>query len=217
MCAFVSSNPVRRLRRQLPSWPQIERRVAKRHVAIFRPALITAGDFQGICLVRNISTTGMMGHVHIQLPTETPVTIKTHFDYCLAGRVAWSNSVQVGVEFDEPIDVDHTLWLMSQRNLDGFIQRAPRLEVSCQANLQRVDETCRVELLDISQNGAKISGQPLIPGEIVHIIIDGLDSRRANVQWSREGRSGLTFFRTFRFEELAEWAITTHLKASEDK
>jgi hypothetical protein len=188
-----------------------ERRGALRQATIFRPALITVGDFQGLCLIRNISETGFMGSVHTRLPVGPEVTVQTRFDHHLKGRIVWAEQARIGVSFHDPIDVEETLRLMSKRVADGMIHRAPRISLACKGTLLIDDKPMRVDILDISQGGAKIANSDLKPGDVVKLVIDGLDSRRANVQWSRDGRAGLTFFRAIRFEELAEWAIAAHL------
>lgn len=196
-----------------------DRRLDTRHVTVFRPALITVDDFaglrfEGLCMVRNISSSGFMGSVHTRLPIGQRITLQTHFDLTLNAQIVWADATHIGAVFDTPVDIDEVLAIMSCRNRDGMVQRAPRVSIRCKATLSRGEEVMPVEVLDMSQSGVKIAAKGLKTGEIVNILVEGLDSRRATVQWSNDGRAGLTFFRAVRFEELASWAIDTHQRNS---
>ncbi|WP_221792579.1 PilZ domain-containing protein [Aquisediminimonas sediminicola] len=181
-----------------------------RITTIFRPVAINVGTFQGLCLVRNISPEGMMGHVHTDIEVGASITVQMLGDLDLEGRIIWANDGRIGVQFNRRIDVMDVLRKMSRRVLDGNIQRAPRITIPCKADLYMGQQLLHISVLDVSQGGAKIITDGLRIDQEVTIMIEGLDSRRAKVCWTKTNQVGLTFFRELTFAELTQWAISMH-------
>lgn len=182
-------------------------RSAARYTRVFRPVVFRVGKFEGLCLVRNISAGGLMGEVPGEFQPGSAVDIEMNGTLRLNGRIVWCRDGQMGVCFDQEIDVPQVLQHFSRRIADGKVQRAPRLTAECEGDLYLGNELFRVPVVDVSQGGAKIVADFLAIGQEVVLVVDGLDSRRANVCWKRAGRVGLVFFRQIRFAELAVWAM----------
>jgi hypothetical protein len=62
-----------------------------------------------LCLVRNISSGGVMVHVYRPVEIGTKVGIEIRNDDLFTGEVVWARDSNIGVRFDEPIDVP-TCW-----------------------------------------------------------------------------------------------------------
>lgn len=179
-------------------------------LSVFRPVAMTIGDCQGLCLIRTISANGFVGHVHARLPTGQVISIQAGFDRLLTGTIIWANELEIGVAFESPIDVAQTLQLMAARLYRGKVQRMPRISIPCEGTVHHREETHRTSVVDISQGGAKIEAGFLNAGDEVMLAVEGLDTRRAKVTWTQRHHVGLTFFRPFKFSELAAWAIAVH-------
>ena len=184
-----------------------ERRSSGRVATVFRPVLIDTEQLTSFCLVRNLSPFGLMGRVYTTLPHGTAISVRFHPALTAEGSVAWSKDGQLGIRFDQPIDVDGVLSDLVRKLPDGKVSRAPRLPIQCKAELGIADRTLVIELRDISQRGIKACASFVRPGDVVQVKIPGLEPRKAVVRWTRPELAGLHFVRPLSLDELAHWAI----------
>lgn len=184
-----------------------DQRSEGRTATVFRPVLIEAEDFAGFCLVRNLSSSGMMGHVYTDFAEDTPISLQFGPGSIVIGSIKWCNEGRIGVEFDEEISVTHLLEEMAMKNVGGKPVRAPRLRLQCDGELTLRDKSLKFELQDISQRGIKVRSSSLQPGDEVFVQLDGLKTRKAIVRWIQGGAAGLNFLLPLPFDELARWVI----------
>lgn len=184
-------------------------RAENRTATVFRPVLIEAFGFAGFCLVRNVSSNGMMGQVYTEFARGTEVTVQFGPTITVSGAVAWSENGQIGIEFDEAIEVEVLLNEMGRKTFKGKPTRPPRLELQTNGFMTVDGRDIEFEMKDISQRGLKVRASYIKPGDEVDVRIDGLSLRRAKVCWMRSGIAGLNFMRPLSFQELASW-VTGH-------
>jgi hypothetical protein len=189
------------------SMPPLERRSNERVTSVYRPVLIETEEFAGFCLVRNISAGGMMGSVFAQLAEHEPLTVTFHPDWVVDGRVTWSNDGDVGIQFDQEINVEDLLRRVSEARRGTRINRAPRLQIECDARVVLDGRPIPIRLRDISQKGMKIEAGFLKPNDEVVVHLIDLEPHKAIVRWTQGGLAGLNFVRPLAFEELARWVI----------
>lgn len=168
-----------------------DRRGGDRYRTVWRIAKVVRNGDAGLWRVRNISDRGMM------LAAEVPIAIGEKLEIALSdtvvlrGEVVWSDGGRCGVSFDKEVDVADVLkQLAAEQRATGY--RQPRLPVSTQAQAVTDDGTTRIELVDLSQNGAGfVHDGHLEVGKELDLILAGGVKRRAIVRWSRAGRGGL--------------------------
>lgn len=184
-----------------------ERRSNARTATVFRPVLIETSAFTGFCLIRNLSETGIMGHVYADLVDNVPVTM--HFDQFtkVAGTLIWCRDGRVGVGFDRTMGIDIMLAKLAAKEINGKLIRPPRLPLECKGKLLIGNRTLAVEVQDVSQRGIKIRTSFILPGDELYVEISGLEQRKAVVRWTREYVAGLHFVHPLSFEQLARWAV----------
>ena len=73
-----------------------------------------------------------MIRAYCALTADTPVAIELKSGQPVSGKVAWVHDLQVGVTFDQPIDVIDIL----SHATDGPRPRMPRVEIDCHATLR---------------------------------------------------------------------------------
>lgn len=174
--------------------------------SIYRSALLHAPEVETFCLIRNISSGGLMCELAIELAPDTPIAIEMRSGQSIKARVVWCRERRIGVEFAERVDVPALL--ASLREVcDGWKPRMPRLATASTATLEIDNESGTVDLLDLSQGGAKIDGVRLSVGEAVTLTIPGMDPRRGVVRWAKDGQAGIGFMRAIPFDVLARWTI----------
>lgn len=186
---------------------QPERRSdAREQLAVYRVATLRWGNVEALCLIRNISSGGLMGRLHAELMPGQAVTIEIRSGAQIPGRVAWSHDSLVGIAFDTPISVLDVLHAPVSGE-PGLVQRMPRVRISCPVSLQLEGGRHQVTLVDVSQGGAKLATELLREGESVTAAIQGLDPHRAVVRWAHDGYAGIRFAAPIGFEILAQWAL----------
>jgi hypothetical protein len=192
-----------------------ERRSGDRSkLSVYRSALICWDRFETLCLVRNLSAGGMMCRLHVPLPPGQRVWIEMRCGADLAGTVVWCRDGHVGVQFRAPIDVAALLRAEAGGSAGDRIQRSPRLQLSCAAWVSLGGMRREVRMLDISQGGAKLAADFLVRGEELVLLADGLEPRRATVQWTRAGQAGIGFIGALPLESLCRWALERQQEAA---
>jgi hypothetical protein len=182
-----------------------DRRRSTRHMRILRVGTLVIGSKRELCLIRNISAGGMMAHVYspVEVDQDVCVALKSH--ELLRGRIVWIRDGNVGIEFDQPIDVEA---MLSHATLteNGWLPRMPRVEVDWLATVRAGAELHWVTVRDISQGGVKIECERgLRPGEAIVLTIDKFRSVKGVVRWCEEGLAGIAFNELIPFQELMGW------------
>lgn len=185
--------------------PPPERRQQQRHLTILRVGALIIDDVRELCLVRNISSGGVMAHVYRALELGTPVAVEIKNDEPLAGTVVWARDANVGIAFDEPIDVP-ALLASSKLLGDGKRSRRPRVEVDRGAKLRSGATVVRVAVRNISQGGIQIeTDHRLIRDSDVVVTLDGFRPLPGIVRWQKDGFCGISFIGVIPIQELCDW------------
>ena len=123
----------------------------------------------------------------------------------MGGRVIWRDGSNIGIGFDEAIDVEELL-AVEPVLPNGWKTRLPRVEVDRLATLRVGATTHWVNTRDISQGGVKIeSDQPLDAGAEVVLSLEGFRPVAGVVRWYQEGFAGIAFNQVIPFRELMDW------------
>jgi hypothetical protein len=190
--------------REAPRQP-LERRRQTRHLTILRVgALIVDGRVE-LCLIRNISAGGLMAHVYSVFEEGQSLVVELRTNQQVTGRVTWSDDSNIGVTFDEPIDVEELLTAPPVLE-NGWKPRLPRVEVDRLATVRAGARTHWVNTRDISQGGVKVeTDQPLDVGEEVVLSLEKFRPVHGTVRWCQDGLAGIAFNHIIPFRELMGW------------
>lgn len=182
-----------------------ERRRHDRQLALLRVALLHAGGVSDICVVRNISTSGLSARVYRELAVGEQVEIEFRSGDRLSGTIVWEDDHDVGMVFPEPIDVAAVL--AGTRATDPSKRRTlPRIKIECQGRLSSRIRSTVATLKDISQGGANLDVEaPLTECSNVELLLPDLPPVPGVVRWSSGSAVGLSFNECIAFERLAHW------------
>lgn len=184
---------------------KIERRREQRQVALLRVALLHAGGSKELCVVRNISSSGLSARVYRKLVEGDHVQIEFRSGELLSGTVVWERDWEVGIEFPALIDVESVLasrWITES----GRGRSLPRIEISCHGSLKLGSRSCSIELQDISQGGAKVmTPTPLAGKGDVILVLPDLPPVAGLVRWIGGNEVGISFNECLPFDQLARW------------
>jgi hypothetical protein len=185
--------------------PPPDRRRDPRHLTILRVGALIAAAGRELCLIRNISGGGLMAHVYSQHRKGDRVAVELNSEHQIPGSILWVDESNVGISFDEPIDVEQLL--ANQGTLDnGWRPRPPRVEVDRLGTLRCGARVHAVNTRDISQGGVKLEiDQPVEPGSDVVLMLDRFRPIHGVVRWCQDGSAGVAFNQVVPFHELMSW------------
>ncbi len=179
-----------------------DRREDERHLTLFRVGSITIGDRRELCLIKNISAGGMMIRAYCAIAEGTALSIELKSGQPVSGCATWTRDQNVGVTFDDQIDVIEIL----SASADGPRPRMPRIEVDCIANVRDGANVYRMPVCDISQGGIKVRGDPLLEhGCDLSVLLPGLEPQPAALRWQQDGQLGISFNRLIPLAKLVGW------------
>ena len=181
------------------------RRRQTRHLTILRVGALIGANGRELCLIRNISAGGLMAHVYSRHRLGDEVAIELKANQPIPGRVVWAEEANIGIEFEEPIDVPGMLAHQSRLE-NGWRPRLPRVEVDRLATLRCGSRLLAVNTRDISQGGVKVeSDEPLEVGEDVVLTLEKMRPIPGVVRWSGDGLAGIAFNQLLPFHDLMTW------------
>jgi hypothetical protein len=184
-----------------------ERRRDPRHLTILRVGALIGPAGRELCLIRNISAGGLMAHVYCNHAEGEAVAVELKGQEPIQGSVVWVEESNIGIAFDEQIDVPEMLSCQAQED-SGRRPRLPRVEVDRLATVRSGARLCGVNTRDISQGGVKVeTDEPLELGAQVVITLDRFRPVAGVVRWCGEGYAGIAFHHLLPFGELMAWLI----------
>ena len=169
------------------------------------PGALTVGSIRKVCSIRKLSAGGAIVQVDGPVTPGERLDLELMTGEQLVGTIAWQRGQEVGLRFDEPIDVFAVIAqdIVSQ---PGERRRMPRVELVVQALLETAGGTELVTTRDISQGGAKLDVPfALKVDERVLVTLDGLPPQPGVVRWSDEHVAGIAFLPELRWQELMVW------------
>lgn len=181
-----------------------ERRSDDRMAVILPLARLIAGERQDFCRIRNISAGGLMAEAMSEHDVGTPVEIELHSDHRIAGTIAWTRGGNIGVKFEENVDL--RALLVERRAVGVHAPRPPRLEIACGATVRIGQLYHQVSIRDISLGGMKVEINDWnCVGKEAHVTLESFRTIKGRVRWFKGGRAGIVFDRPLTFDELARW------------
>ena len=185
--------------------PPPDRRRQQRHLTILRVGALIVDGERELCLVRNISAGGVMAHVYRPIEIGTRVAVEIKNDEAIPGQVAWESDSNIGIAFDQKIDVAELL-ATSKILGDGRRARRPRIQIDQMAKVRCGSEIHWVHAHDISQGGIKVEVEGGLPIDAdVVVTLDGMRPLPGIVRWVREDQCGVGFLQVIPIAELCEW------------
>ena len=175
------------------SWRLEERRKEGRFTLILRVAVMEQYGRSSLCIVKNISPSGIQVKLYIGAIVDAPVSIRVADELPVHGHLCWVAKDTAGISFDQ--ELDPTALLRVRQKLRPHRRRTlPRIAVGASATLRTGGRTRRARVCDISSVGARVRTRcSLIAGDRAMITLDGLPTMNAFVRWSDGEEFGLAF------------------------
>lgn len=180
----------------------VDRRDGERHLTLFRVGSIVVDDRRELCLIKNVSSGGMLIRAYSAMAPGTAVSIELKQGEMIGATVNWVKDDNVGITFNEPVDVVDLL----ATSMDGPRPRMPRIEVRCIASVRQDGNVYGMRARDVSQGGIKVeSDRDLELMAHVVVTLPGLPPMQGVVRWKEAGAYGITFNRLLALSDLVSW------------
>ena len=184
--------------------------------SVLQRGMLVAGSIRNMCFIRKIGSGGAVLHADMPVEEGRRLELELETGEHLDGTIVWRHGCEVGLKFDEPIDVLPIL----ARNLvsqPGERRRMPRVEVSSAALLESGSRNALVMIRDIAQGGIKIETNfPASPEEQVVITPEGLRAIPGIVRWTNGSIAGIEFETELEWQELMPWLRSRQMAPSPD-
>ncbi len=179
-----------------------DRREGERHLTLYRVGSVNIDQRRELCLIKNISAGGMLIRAYCAMTHGTPLAIELKSGHPIHGKVTWVREHNIGVTFDQPIDVIEIL----SASMEGPRPRMPRIEVDCYATVREGATAHRMRACDVSQGGIKLETLTILPrGSDVVVMLPQLAPMPGVVRWIDDGFCGITFNRLMSLPQLVNW------------
>lgn len=178
-------------------------RAAPRFALMLRTAKLIGTRGEYLCIVRDVSETGVKLRLFHKLDDERRVTLESATGEHTRMEKVWERAGEAGFKFEEPIDVVRFL-----AEAGPYPKRPVRLRVDYPARLCVNDTIMPARLCDVSRQGARIETDlHLAIGQRLRLEADELPTFDATVCWRTQPAYGLVFHQVMGMEELAQRAF----------
>ncbi len=175
-----------------------------RRLTTLRVGTMTLRGQRELCLIRNVSEGGLRAHIYSPVEIGEKVLVELKTDQQTSGTISWIEGGIIGVQFDEPVDVEE---LLASHLQDCERQaRMPRVDVDKLGELRIGSRLYPINTCDMSQGGVRIEiDHPLEVGERVVLTLEKFRPIEGTVRWYEKGTGGIAFNQVIPFHELMRW------------
>jgi hypothetical protein len=184
-------------------WPE-DRSVAQARGPFDAAAIYQSGVRQD-CVIRKISALGVTIGSDLVPALGERVAVEIATGQRPAGRIAWTGRNELGVRFDDCIDI---IALLNRKLVSQTPERRtmPRLELRCLAHIKCGGSFWPAMLRNISTRGLQMEGDQLpVPGTYAAVVVDGLNIPAGEVVWKRENIAGVELFEELSWTSIIPW------------
>src|SRR4051812_2610568 len=160
------------------------------------------------CEIRKISTLGATIASDLNPALGERVLVELATGQRPAGKIAWADAGELGVRFDDSIDV---IALLNRKLVSQTPERRtmPRLEVRCLAHIKSGEHFIPAMLRNISSGGLQLEGSEMpAVGAYVSVFVEGLNIPAGEVLWSRGELIGIELFEELSWTSIIPWVRT---------
>ena len=185
---------------------RINRRLHHRYVMVLRDGFLHTGTERVPCVVRNISSGGLMARVYRPIELGDSVSVELAGGKLLEGSILWTRDWEVGVAFTNSVDVEALLEEQWVSEVEGDRRRSRRIKVECPATLKVDLRFYFGKLSDLSPSGARVRTRgPLKKTGDAVLALPDFPPLAADIRWLDGRDCGLAFREPIPAEALSLW------------
>jgi hypothetical protein len=185
-----------------------ERRGEERQRTCFAIGRLVHAGREHVCLVRNMSESGVGIELDSPPPVGTDVTIETRALPPCRARVMWTDGRRAGLR----LDGHH-----AQEAARDHRPRSPRFAFARELELIVEDRLCTVRSTDLSLGGIGLAAHVVAGVETPVVLLLGQHTLLGRLCWHAGGASGVRFTRPLTGTELNELLSWQHARAPDER
>lgn len=186
-----------------------EERAAPRFTLLIRAAKLISPEGEFICVIRDVSESGISLRSFHPLPTGNVLRIELQTGERHRVQPVWSRGNEAGFRFMDPVDIDRLV-----AEVGRFPKRQLRLNLMFPVVLAFAGRRIGADVVNLSRQGARMTcGELLAIDQPVLMTSPTFPEVRARVRWRRQGECGLVFDDTFSLSQLAVFAARLQMPA----
>jgi hypothetical protein len=176
-----------------------EQRGAPRYTSLIRAAKLVCGQGEFVCVIRDVSATGVSLRTFHKLPTDEAIALELQNGESYELELVRSEGFEASYRFEAPIQAERLI-----RENWKFPKRGLRLNLMMPLTVASLSGRAEAITLNMSQQGARIECESIFAvGQRLTISCEGLPDIRCTVRWRRDANYGLVFEDTFTLREFA--------------
>lgn len=167
------------------------------------------------CEIRKISALGATVGSVLTPALGDRVAIELATGQRPAGKIAWARRGELGVRFEDSIDV---VALLNRKLVSQTPERRtmPRIEVRCIAHLKCGGRFWPAMLRNISSGGLQVEGEELpANGTFVSVFVEGLNIPAGEVVWRSGNLAGVELFEELSWTSIIPWVRNAARKTAQ--
>lgn len=176
-----------------------DQRAAPRYTSLIRAAKLVCGQGEFVCVIRDVSSTGVSLRTFHALPTDVAIALELQNGETYELRQVRRNGFEASYRFLKPVPVErliHENW--------NFPKRQLRLNLVMPLVISTLTQKANAFSLNISQQGARVECDTIFAiDQNVRIHNDFVPEIRCKVRWRRDANYGLAFDNFFTLREFA--------------
>ncbi len=182
--------------------PPAELRAAPRFTLLIRAARLVSGQGEFVCVIRDVSETGVSVRLFHQLPSCETIELHMPGGEFYEIRNVWTKGNEAGFEFTKAVNVAQ---LVHEAN--EYPKRGLRLGMYFPVTVSTLAGTCEAVVENLSQQGARIECDEIFAiDQTLRVVGEGFKEVRAKVRWRRDRHYGLVFDDTYTLGDFARLA-----------
>lgn len=180
-----------------------DKRGAPRFISLIRAAKLVCGQGEFVCVIRDVSATGIGVRTFHRLPTDRAVALELQNGDSYELELVRQSGYEASYRFTSPIAVEHLIhedWRFPKRRL--------RLNIVVPMTLSALTGSAEAVALNLSQQGARVECDHVFAiDQRVTISSPDFPEIRCKVRWRKDSNYGLVFEDTFTLRDFAVLAV----------
>lgn len=187
----------------------VEQRSAPRYTSLIRAAKIVCGQGEFLCVIRDVSATGISFRSFHALPDDTNLALELQNGETYEITEVRREGFEASYRFENPVEVEkliHETW--------NFPKRQLRLNLAIPLTISTLSGKAQATTVNLSQQGARVEcDEAFAIDQRLAVTGEGLPETRATVRWRRDAEYGLVFDSTLSLREFAMLAAAIQCPA----
>lgn len=186
-----------------------EQRGAPRYTSLIRAAKLVCGQGEFICVIRDVSATGISLRTFHTLPEDPGIALELQNGESYEISEVRREGFEASYQFEGPIEVERLI-----QETWNYPKRQLRLNIAIPLQVSSLTASGDAVTVNLSQQGARIECDAAFAiDQTLKVTGEAFPDTRAKVRWRRDAQYGLVFDNTLSLREFALLAASMQCPA----